>query len=170
MDNLAGFLLIAFIFNASVITTKAEYQQAIAEIERLAIHDPDPETVEGKRLSLLALLVETYEKEQFKFEKPDPIEAILFRMEEQGLRQVDLIPFIGSKSKVSEVLARKRPLTLSMIRALHNGLGISSEVLLQEQKIDDIPQGEKSLDQSTWVAAHGILWFIEVCLGGNDDT
>lgn len=82
----------------TLITTKAEYQQAIAEIERLAIHDPDPETVEGKRLSLLALLVETYEKEQFKFEKPDPIEAILFRMEEQGLRQVDLIPFKGTKA------------------------------------------------------------------------
>lgn len=122
-----------------LITSKTEYEQSLAEVERLVALDPVPESTDGERLRLLAMLVETYEKEQFVFEKPDPIEAILFRMEEQGLKQADLIPYIGSKSKVSEILSRKRPLTLSMIRALHSGLGIPAEVLLQEKSTAEQP-------------------------------
>ena len=108
------------------------------ELERLLDVDPPFDTPQADRLKLMALLIETYEKEHFPFELPDPIDAIIYRMEEQGLKQHDLIPFIGSKSKVSEVLSRKRPLSLKMIRALTAGLGIPAEVLLQEQKTNSL--------------------------------
>ncbi len=120
-----------------IIKTDADYRTAKEEAERLIALDPNPSTDEAERLNLLSLLIETYESERFRIERPNPFEAIKFRMEEQGLRQRDLIPFIGSKSKVSEVLTGKRPLTVSMIRALHNGLGIPAEVLLQEPRPED---------------------------------
>jgi HTH-type transcriptional regulator/antitoxin HigA len=128
--------------NPRIIKTSADYKRAIEEIESLIALDPDPSTDEAERLDLLSLLIETYESEKFRIERPNPVEAIKFRMEEQGLRQRDLIPFIGSKSKVSEVLAGKRPLTVSMIRALYNALGIPAEVLLKE------PQPEDKSDES----------------------
>ncbi len=115
-----------------VINTQEEYEEMLAEAERLLARDPKAGSTEADRLELLTLLIENYEKERFKFTIPDPIDAILFRMEEQGLLQRDLVPYIGSKSKVSEVLSRKRPLTIQMIRALHDGLGIPAEVLLQK--------------------------------------
>lgn len=118
--------------NPRIIKTNADYKRALGEAESLVALDPDPGTDEAERLDLLSLLIEKYESEKFPIELPDPLEAIKFRMDEQGLRQRDLIPFIGSKSKVSEVLAGKRSLTVSMIRALHEGLGIPAEVLLQE--------------------------------------
>jgi HTH-type transcriptional regulator / antitoxin HigA len=114
-----------------VIKTDAEYTAALSEIERLMDQDPAPNTPPGARLELLALLVQQYEAGLFPTELPDPIAAIEFRMEQQGLAPRDLVPYIGSRSKVSEVLARKRPLTLSMTRALHSGLGIPGNVLLQ---------------------------------------
>jgi HTH-type transcriptional regulator/antitoxin HigA len=120
-----------------IIKTDADYRRAKEEAERLIALDPNPSTDEAERLNLLSLLIETYESERFRIERPNPFEAIKFRMEEQGLRQRDLIPFIGSKSKVSEVLAGKRPLTISMIRALHNGLGIPAEILLQQPQPPD---------------------------------
>jgi HTH-type transcriptional regulator/antitoxin HigA len=101
-------------------------------VDRLVLLDPDPVTAEGARLELLAKLVEDYEKERFNFRKPDPVEAILFRMEEQGLRQKDIADLVGGKNRASEVLSRKRPLTLPMIRALHEKLGIPSELLIRE--------------------------------------
>ncbi|MCH7623881.1 MAG: hypothetical protein IIB46_07335, partial [Nitrospinae bacterium] len=107
--------------------------------------DPESGTSEADRLELLATLVEKYEKEYFPIDRPDPIEAIQFRMEEQTLRQKDLIPYIGSRSKVSEVLSRKRPLTLPMIRALHKGLGIPTDILLQEATT-----GEEGIEEVDW--------------------
>ena len=86
----------------------------------------------GDELELWSLLVEKYEEEHFPIAAPDPIEAIRFRMDQGGLQPVDLQPFIRRKSKVSEVMNRKRPLSLSMIRALHRGLKIPAEVLVQE--------------------------------------
>ena len=114
-----------------VIKTNADYQSAVEEAESLIALDPDPGTNEAERLDLLSLLIEKYEGENFPIDLPDPIGAIKFRMNEQRLRQKDLVPFIGSKSKVSEVLSGKRSLTVPMIRALHEGLGIPAEVLLQ---------------------------------------
>lgn len=120
--------------NTRVINTEEQYRKALAEAERLMKLEPPPGTLEADRLNLLGVLIENYEKDHYRFNLPDPIDAILFRMEEQGLLQRDLVPFIGSKSKVSEVLSRKRQLTVQMIRSLHTGLGIPAEVLLQEPK------------------------------------
>lgn len=94
--------------------------------------DPAAGTRDADRLELLTLLIEDYERRQFPFETPDPIEAIEFRMTEQGLKQKDLVPLLGSRSRVSEVLGRKRPLTVPMIRALANGLGIAPAALISE--------------------------------------
>jgi HTH-type transcriptional regulator/antitoxin HigA len=125
-----------------IIKTSEDYRRAFKEAESLIALDPDPGTDEAERLDILSLLIEKYESEQFPIELPDPLEAIKFRMDQQGLRQRDLIPFIGSKSKVSEVLAGKRSLTVPMIRALHEGLGIPAEVLLQEPQPEDEHQEE----------------------------
>lgn len=123
-----------------VIRSTSEYDAAIAAIEKLIDRDPEIDSPEAEQLELLTLLVQDYESKTFKIEMPDPIEAILFRMEQQNLKQNDLVPYIGSRSKVSEVLSRKRTLTLSMIRALHSGLGISAKVLLQERDPSDLEE------------------------------
>lgn len=115
-----------------IIKTEINYKQTLAEVDRLIALDPEPGTPEANRLDLLSMLVENYEKKHFLFNLPGPVDAINFRMEEQGLKQKDLIPYIGSKSKVSEVLSGKRPLTIQMIRALYKGLDIPAEVLLQD--------------------------------------
>lgn len=126
-----------------IIKTGEQYGAYLAEVERLAADDPAPGTPEGDRLELLAKLVEDYEKERFKFERPDPVDAILFRMEEQGLRRKDLAPILGGKNRVSEVLARKRPLTLSMVRALSDTLQIPADLLIREP---EAPYGEGTDD------------------------
>lgn len=115
-----------------IIKSDEQYRRYLEEARRLMPQDPDPATPEGARLELLAKLIDDYEKERFKFRKPDPIEAILFRMEEQGLRQTDIAALVGGKNRASEILSRKRPLTLAMIRALHDKLGIPSELLIRE--------------------------------------
>jgi len=115
-----------------IIKTEEDYQAALKMIDSLMAKDPDPESEAGERLSVLASLVRDYESKSFPETLPDPIDAILFRMEQQGMKQGDLIPYIGSRSKVSEVLSRKRPLTLSMIRSLEANLGIPARVLVKE--------------------------------------
>ncbi len=114
------------------IRTTADHEAAIAEIERLAIRDPAPGSKDADRLEILATLAEVYEKVHFPIDKPTPAEAIEFRMEQLGLKPKDLVPYIGSRSRVSEVLSGKRPLTLRMIRTLSERLDIPSGVLLQE--------------------------------------
>jgi len=104
----------------------------LERVEELAALDPNPGTTEFDELELFSCLVEKYEAENFPIGLPEATVAIEFRMDQQGLRQRDLIPFLGSRSKVSEVLSGKRPLTLSMMRALHSGLAIPAQVLLQE--------------------------------------
>ncbi len=115
-----------------VIKTKEEYEESLGLIEELIHKDPNPDSEDGEKLSLLVTLVKDYESGAFPESLPDPVDAILFRMEQQNLKPRDLIPYIGSRSKVSEVLSRKRPLTISMMRALENGLGIPAKVLLKE--------------------------------------
>ena len=133
---------------ARVIHHDTEHREALAELNRLLVLDPADGTPEADELDLLALTVESYEKERFPIASPDPVEAIRFRMDQAGLAQRDLTPYIGSKSKVSEVLSGKRSLTLSMIRALHEGLGIPADVLLQRSP-DAEPDGEaESVDWS----------------------
>lgn len=113
-----------------VIKNEADYEAALTRVDELM--DAGPGTPEGDELDLLVTLVELYEKKVYPIGLPDPIEAIKFRMEQLELKQKDMIPFIGSRSKVSEVLSRQRPLSISMMRKLHEGLGIPAEVLLQE--------------------------------------
>lgn len=115
-----------------VIKTDAEYDQTLARVSR--IFAASPGTPQGDELELLLLLIETYEASAFPLALPDPLAAIRFRMEQQNLRAKDLIPYLGSKSKVSEVLSGQRSLSLAMIRQLVSGLGIPAAVLLQKQK------------------------------------
>jgi HTH-type transcriptional regulator/antitoxin HigA len=115
-----------------IIKTDDQHRRYLEEARRLAKRDPEPGSDDGARLELLAKLIDDYERERFRFRKPDPIEAILFRMEEQGLRQADIAAIVGGKNRASEILSRKRPLTLAMVRALHEKLGISSELLIRE--------------------------------------
>ncbi len=117
----------------TLIKTDTQYKKYLDEVERLIGDDPLADSPEGERLSLLSLAIQDYETNRYFFRKPSPVDAIRFRMEEQGLKQNDLIPFIGSKSKVSEILTGKRKLTLPMIRALNKHLGIPLSVLVQEE-------------------------------------
>jgi HTH-type transcriptional regulator / antitoxin HigA len=113
-----------------LIKTQREYRAALRRVEE--IMDARPRTPQGDELELLATLIEIYEDEHVPVPPPDPLEAIRFRMEQENLRPQDLIPFFGSRSRVSEVLNGRRPLTLQMIRRLHYGLKIPAEVLLGE--------------------------------------
>ncbi len=115
-----------------IIRTEADYETALERINVLMDGDPEPTSDAGEELELLCLLVGQYEEVHYPMDLPDPIEAIKFRMEQAGLKAKDLIPYIGSASKVSEVLAGKRALSLSMIRNLVK-LGIPAEVLLQKE-------------------------------------
>jgi len=115
-----------------VIKTEKDYGEALELVETLINHDPDPDSEEGEQLSLLGTLIEDYEERIFPEKLPNPIDAIKFRMEQAGLKPVDLIPYIGSRSRVSEILSGKRQLTINMIRALESGLGIPAKVLIQK--------------------------------------
>lgn len=117
--------------NIRVIRTNEDYKAALSQARELVVSDPELGTGEAEKLELLSILIADFESKTFFFDIPDPISAIEFRMEEQGLRQRDLIPILGSRSRVSEVLARKRPLTLPMIRSLSESLGIPTEVLVR---------------------------------------
>jgi len=125
------------------IKTEADYDAALEQIALLM--DAKAGTPEADELEVLATLVECYETEHYPINLPDPIAAIRFRMEQEGLSQRDLIPYIGSRSKVSEVLSGKRPLTLQMMRSLHQHLDIPADVLLQEQGAT-LPDNPESLD------------------------
>lgn len=114
------------------IHTEADYKATLREVSALMASDPDPGTPDGDRLDILATLVQAYEARHFPVGTPDPVEAIKFRMEQSGLSVKDLEPVIGKRNRVYEVLNRKRPLTLAMIRRLHRRLGIPAEVLIAE--------------------------------------
>lgn len=121
-----------------VIKTQRDYDAAIVRLSALMDEDMVPGSSKESELELLALVIESYERSKVEPVVPDPIESILFRMDQLGLKKVDLVPYMGSLPKVSEVLARKRPLNLAMIRKLHRGLGIPADVLLaqSEQAVD----------------------------------
>jgi HTH-type transcriptional regulator/antitoxin HigA len=112
------------------IKAAKDYKQAMTRLEQ--IFDARPGTNEGDELEILALLIEKYENEKFPIEAPDPIEAIKFRMEQLGYKQRDLEDIIGYKGRVSEILNKKRKLTLEMIRKIHDALNIPAEVLVKE--------------------------------------
>lgn len=113
-----------------VIKTQRDYDAALARLSALMDEEFAPGSNKEAEMELLVLVIESYERSKVVPAKPEPVEAILFRMDQQNLKQKDLIPYFGSLSKVSEVLSRKRPLSLSMIRKLHSGLGIPADVLI----------------------------------------
>ncbi|MBV5261735.1 DNA-binding protein [Synechococcus moorigangaii CMS01] len=115
------------------IRTEADYEKTLLRIEELM--NAEPNTPEFDELEVLATLVENYEEKEYPIDAPNPIAAIRFRMDQQGLKQSDLVPYIGSKSKVSEVLSGKRELSKKMIIALHGGLNIPLESLLQSSVV-----------------------------------
>ena len=114
------------------IRTKQDYEAALAEVERL--WGAKAGTPEGDRLDVLATLIDSYEAEHYPMNPPDPIEAIKFRMEQQGLTRKDLEEIIGTRTRIAEVLSRKRGLSIAMIRRLHERLGISAEVLIRPSR------------------------------------
>ena len=114
------------------IKTEADCETALEEIE--ALFEAEPGTPEGDRLEVLTTLVEVYEDTHYAIPSPDPIEAIRYHMESRGLVRRDLEPYLGSRARVSEILNRKRPLSLTMIRRLNEELGIPAEVLIKPYK------------------------------------
>lgn len=115
------------------IRTESDYEQALAELERL--WGARSGTAEGDRLDILATLIEAYEAENVLLDPPDPVEAIQFRMEQQRLTRKDLEPLIGTRTRVAEVLNRRRNLSIAMIRRLHERLGIPAEVLIRPSAV-----------------------------------
>lgn len=115
--------------NLKPIKTKKDYEQAVARLE--VIFDSKRGTKEGDELEILGILIDQYENEHFPIDLPDPIEAIKFRMEQLGYNQTDLSEIIGLKSRASEILSKKRKLSLEMIRKLHEKLNIPTDVLIQ---------------------------------------
>ncbi len=130
-----------------LIKSEKQYEEYLKIAETLLDLDPEPESNKGDELELLTLLIEKYEDEYYPVDFPDPIEAIKFRMEHQGITQKELASYIGSPSKVSEVLNRKRPLTLKMIRALNTHLNIPAEILLGKEG-ETIPTNFTDIDWS----------------------
>jgi HTH-type transcriptional regulator/antitoxin HigA len=112
------------------IRTEKDYKKAMERLE--IIFNAKRGTKEGDELEILSILIDNYEQENFPIEMPDPISAINFRMEQMGLKQKDLVALIGFKSRVSEIMNRKRKLTLDMIRKLSTSLKIPTEVLIQD--------------------------------------
>lgn len=133
------------IMEAKVIRTEEQYTAYLDEVQALISECPKLNSKKSERLELLTVLLESYENSKYPVESPDPIDAIMFRMNEKGLKQADLVPYFGTNSRVSEVLNRKRPLTVQMIRALTIGLGISAETLVGAS-LPDAPIGKKSVD------------------------
>jgi HTH-type transcriptional regulator / antitoxin HigA len=115
------------------IKTEHDYAEALAEIERL--FEAESGSPDADRLQILTTLVEAYEDQHYSIPLPDPVEAILYFLESRGLTRRDLELYLGSRARVSEILNRKRPLSLEMIRRLHKGLGIPAEVLIQPYKL-----------------------------------
>lgn len=117
------------------IRNETDYETAVTEVERL--WGASSGTPDGDRLDVLATLIDAYESEHHPVDPPDPVEAIKFRMEQQGLTRKDLEPMIGTRTRVAEVMNRKRSLSITMIRRLHDGLGISAEVLIRPSRDEE---------------------------------
>lgn len=120
-----------------VIKNDNDYKEALKYVESLIDKGVEKDSVEAEKLDVIITLIQDYESKLFPEAIPDPIDALEFVMEQRNLTQEDLVPYIGSRSKVSEVLARKRPLSLNMIRALHDGLGIPAKTLLNQVRTNE---------------------------------
>ncbi len=119
--------------NIKPIRDDADYQQALKRIDEL--WDAEPDTTKGDELDVLTTLICAYEEKKYQIDTPDPVEAIKFRMEQEGLNPADLTRYLGQRSRVSEILNYQRKLSLSMIRKLSTGLKIPIECLVKEYKL-----------------------------------
>lgn len=119
--------------NISPIKTKQDHGNALSRIE--ALWDAEPNTPEGDEFEVLATLIHAYESENFPIEAPNPVDAIKFRMEQQGLQAIDLVPMLGQRSRVTEVLNKQRKLSISMIRKLNEMLNIPLESLIKDYEL-----------------------------------
>ena len=117
--------------NIRPIRTEADYDWALAEIAKYFENQPDPGSPDGERFEVLAELIEAYEAKHWPIDAPDPVEAIAYALEARNLQRSDLADILGSRSRASEIMNRKRRLTLDMIQRLHEGLSIPSDVLIQ---------------------------------------
>jgi HTH-type transcriptional regulator/antitoxin HigA len=115
------------------IRTEADYEAALAEVERL--WGAKAGTPKGDRLDVLATLIDVYENQHFPMDPPDPIEAIKFRMKQQNLTRKDLEGIVGSRTRIAEILNRRRGLSMNMIRRLHDKLGISTDILIRPSRV-----------------------------------
>lgn len=124
--------------NIEIIKSARQYDAYLRELSKLIEKDPSSDSPVGRRAKLLSLVIGEYEDRNFTLHKlpPNPVEAIKFRMEQQGLEQKDLIPYIGTRARVSEILSGKRRLSMAMIRRLHLGLGIPIASLIE---LEDAP-------------------------------
>lgn len=120
-----------------IIKTEQDYEEALKLVEELMKLDPSPDSTEGEQLGLLSALIQDYEAREIPQTLPSPVDAIRFRMEQADLKPADLVPYIGSRSRVSEILSGKRQLTLDMVRALSAGLGIPAKVLIQKPELSE---------------------------------
>lgn len=136
------------------IKSEQDYDEALKAIE--IMWDAEPNTPDGDHLEVLMTLVEAYEREHYELPPPNPIAALEYYLESRGLTRSDLEPYIGGRRQVSEVMNRKRPLTLTMIRNLVSGTGIPSSILIQPYELDDTPshtQKAKLVADSTKISA-----------------
>ena len=133
------------------IKTKKDHKEALATVANLMDQSPKPGSKEDGDISVLVTLIKDYESKKFPTGFPGPIAAIKFRMEQQGLKQVDLVPYLGSRSRVSEVLSGKRSLTTEMIRNLNQGLGIPLKSLVWETDISKIKKKKQPQQQSAFM-------------------
>ena len=133
------------LMNIKPIKNEASYEEALQEIDRL--FDAQPDTPEGDRLEVLVTLVEAYEDKHYDLPPPDPIDALVYYLESRGLTESQLEPYIGTKASVSEILNRKRPLTLKMIRNLSAETGIPASILIQPYQTEQ-EEEEKYLPAS----------------------
>jgi len=117
------------------IRNEAEYNAALKDIERYFEHEPEPGTLEADRFDFLALVIEDYEDKHWPIETPDPVEAIKFKMEQKGFERADLVGLIGSRSRASEILNRRRHLTIDLIWKLSRKWGIPAESLIKPYKL-----------------------------------
>lgn len=117
--------------NIKPIHNDIDYKAALREVSAYFENEPEPNTPEGDHFEILLTLVEAYEAKHYHIDPPDPVEAIKFRMEQEGLTAKDLVPMIGRVNRVYEILNRKRGLTTTMMWKLHEGLGISAESLIR---------------------------------------
>ena len=138
--------------NLRPIKTEDDYRAALTEIE--GVFQAEPGTPEGDRLDILTLLVEAYEEQHHPIPPPEPLHALEYHLESRGLTRRDLEPYIGSRARVAEVMNRRRPLTIDMIRRLHQGLGIPAEILIQPYPlVKPLPRTRRTAGTTTAQAA-----------------